>query len=260
MQEHERTREALLDAALPHVPFEGWSPKVFGAAQRDAGIAPGAARAACPRGAVDLAVAFHERGDRRMERRLRAEALEDMRVRERITHAVRVRVEEIGDREAARRAATLFALPHMAAEGARLIWNTADAIWTACGDASDDVNWYTKRATLSGVYGSTVLFWLGDESPGAAETWSFLDRRIEDIMSIERLKGTVSNNRLLRTLFAGPIWAAGRVRAPARAPRGDMPGLWPGPDAPDDPSSEEERPSRANGVGSAARGAEGGAP
>lgn len=247
MADYDRTRGALLEAALPHVPFEGWSPKVFRAAQRDAGVDPAAARAACPRGAVDLAVAFHERGDRRMERRLRAEALEDMRVRERIAHAVRVRVEEIEDREAARRAATLFALPHMAAEGARLVWNTADAIWTACGDASDDVNWYTKRTILSGVYGSTVLFWLGDDSPSHAETWSFLDRRIDDVMSIERLKSTVSSNRLLRTLFAGPIWAAGRVRAPARAPRGDMPGLWPDPEAPagaEEGGATPDRPKR----------------
>lgn len=240
MQEYERTRETLLDAALPHVPFEGWSPATFRAARRDADISEGAARAACPRGAVDLAVAFHERGDRRMEARLAAEPLEEMKVRERITHAVRTRVEAIEDREAARRAATLFSMPHLAAEGARLIWGTADAIWTATGDASDDVNWYTKRATLSGVYGSTVLFWLGDESPGAAETWEFLDRRIADVMSFEKLKGTVAGNPVLRTVLAGPIWALGRIKAPPRMPRGDMPGLWPEPDS--EPGSGPEEP------------------
>ena len=239
MQDYERTREALLDAALPHVPFEGWSPRAFRAAARDAGVGDGAARAACPRGAVDLAVAFHERGDRRMRDALRAEPLEEMRVRERITHAVRTRVEAIGDREAARRAATLFSMPHMAPEGARLIWGTADAIWTAAGDASDDVNWYTKRATLSGVYGSTVLYWLGDEGPGSTETWAFLDRRIGDVMTFERVKGTIGGNPVLRTVLAGPIWALGRVKAPPRMPRGDMPGLWPDPAAgdPDPPDA-----------------------
>ena len=245
MEEYERTRETLLDAALPHVPFEGWSPSVFRAAVREAGLSPAAARAACPRGAVDLAVAFHERGDRRMDARLMAEALEEMRVRERITYGVRARVEAIGDKEAARRAAALFSMPHMAAEGARLIWTTADAIWTACGDASDDVNWYTKRATLSGVYASTVLFWLGDESEGSADTWSFLDRRIGDVMSIEKAKGAVAGNPVLRTLLAGPLWALGRVRAPARMPRGDMPGLWPG--RPDAATDEPEGPPDGSG-------------
>lgn len=242
MQEHERTKEALLDAALPHVAFEGWSPATFRAACRDAEIGQGAARAACPRGATDLAVAFHRRGDRRMEAALRAEPLEEMKVRERITHAVRTRIEAIGDREAARRAATLFSMPHLAPEGARLIWETADAIWIAAGDASQDVNWYTKRATLSGVYGSTVLFWLGDESPGHAETWGFLDRRIGDVMSFEKLKGGVAGNPILRTVLAGPIWALGRVKAPPRTPRADMPGLWPEqPDPGDEPGERGPR-------------------
>jgi hypothetical protein len=67
-------------------------------------------------------------------------------------------------KEAVRRGATLFALPIHAADGARALWETADAIWTALGDTSDDLNWYSKRAILSGVYSSTVLYWLGDQS------------------------------------------------------------------------------------------------
>jgi ubiquinone biosynthesis protein COQ9 len=60
-----------------------------------------------------------------------------------------------------------------AADGAKAIWGTADRIWTALGDTSDDLNWYTKRATLSAVYGSTVLYWLGDDSPGIRRRGSF---------------------------------------------------------------------------------------
>ena len=71
-------------------------------------------------------------------------------------------------------------LPHMAPEGARLIWGTADRIWTALGDTSDDVNWYTKRATLSGVYAAVVLYWLGDDSTDGQATRAFIDRRISD--------------------------------------------------------------------------------
>ena len=253
MQEYERTRDALLDAALPHVPFDGWSPSVFRTAIGEAGLAPAAARAACPRGAVDLAVAFHERGDARTVERLRAEALDEMRVRERVTHAVRVRIEAIEDRDAARRAAALFALPHLSALGARLIWGTADAIWTACGDTSRDANWYSKRATLSGVYGSTVLYWLGDDSSDHAETWAFLDRRIDGIMSFERVKGAVAGNRAFRTVFAGPLWALGQVRAPSRMPQRDMPGVW--PDAPSTPPRDGPEPDTDDGDGRSGPGA-----
>ena len=226
----EAQADALLDAILTHVPFDGWSETAFKAAASDAGVAPEAARAACPRGAFDLFVLFHKRGDAAMRARLQAADLDSMKVRERVTFAVRARIEAIGDREAVRRGSTLFALPQNAAEGARLIWGTADAIWDALGDPSDDINWYTKRAILSGVYSSTVLYWLGDDSPGHQATWAFLDRRIEDVMRFEKVKGQVRGNALLKPFLAGPEWLFSRVKAPSRSPRTDLPGNWPGRD------------------------------
>jgi ubiquinone biosynthesis protein COQ9 len=218
----------LLDAALSHVAFDGWSEATFRAAVRDAGADPSLARLAYPRGALDLAAAFHRRGDAEMIRRLKAADLGQMRYRDRIAAAVRFRLEAAEDSEAVRRGVTLFALPMHAAEGARLIWGTADAIWTALGDTSEDINWYTKRATLSGVYSASVLFWLGDESLGHKDTWDFIDRRIEDVMQIEKLKGQARENPVISRLMGGPAWLAGKVRKPTRVPQVDLPGHFPG--------------------------------
>lgn len=216
-------RDALLDAALMHVPFDGWGPATVKAAIADTGIDPALARALFPRGGLDMAVAFHDRADAALAVELRAADLSAMRIRERISHAVRRRLEIAGDKECVRRAAALFALPTNSVEGARLIWRTADTIWTALGDASDDFNWYSKRSILSGVYGATVLYWLGDDSPDNAPTWEFLDRRIGDVMTFEKVKAKANDSSLFRTVFAGPRWALGRVRAPVRVD-GDLPG------------------------------------
>ncbi|UYV36993.1 COQ9 family protein [Rhodobacteraceae bacterium D3-12] len=220
------TREKLLDAALNHVPFDGWSATTFEAAIAETGIAPGLARGLFPRGAVDLAVAYHKRGDARMVARLEQAELGEMRFRDRITAAVRYRLEAVEDRELVRRGMALFALPQYAPDGARLIWDTCGLIWESLGDSSDDINWYTKRATLSGVYSSTVLYWLGDDSEGHAATWAFLDRRIEDVMRFETLKANIRNNETLSRVLKGPLDILGRIRAPK--PREDMPGNWPG--------------------------------
>ena len=179
-------KEQLLDAALIHVAFDGWSEATFKAAVRDTGMDPTVARAVCPRGAVDLAVAYHKRGDQQMIDRMRSEDMSQMKFSAKVAAMVHFRLEAATDKEAVRRGTTLFALPQYAPEGAKLVWGTADAIWNALGDTSEDVNWYTKRATLSAVYSSTVLFWLGDTSEGHAETWAFLDRRIENVMQIEK--------------------------------------------------------------------------
>lgn len=208
--------ERLLQAALSHVPFDGWSEATFRAAVADAGIDPALARVICPRGALDLAVSWHRQGDARMAAALAGEDLAALRFRDRVTRAVRLRLEG-ADRETVRRGAALFALPQNAAAGAALIWGTADAIWTALGDRSDDINWYSKRATLGAVYSATTLYWLGDESEGQAATWAFLDRRIEDVMRFEKFKAQMRDNPLAKMLMAGPMAVLDRVRAPRDA-------------------------------------------
>lgn len=222
-------RGRLLDAALLHVPFDGWSTATLRAASADAGVAPDLVRAILPRGVTNLAVAYHRRGDAAMRAALAARDLTALRFRERVTLAVRLRL-EAAEREPVRRGAAFFALPQHAVQGLRLIWDTADAIWTALGDTSEDLNWYSKRATLSGVYSATVLYWLGDESPDHAATWDFLDRRIEDVMRFEKLKAQVRDNPTLARLADGPLklplQLIGRIRAPGGLPR-DLPGkIW----------------------------------
>ncbi|WP_172299618.1 COQ9 family protein [Pseudoruegeria sp. HB172150] len=219
-------RERLLQSALTHVAFDGWSETTFKAAAADIGMTPREARAICPRGPLDLAADFHRTGDTAMIRRIEETDLGEMRFRDRIAFAVRARIEAATDREAVRRGTSFFALPQNAAEGTKLIWGTSDAIWTALGDPSEDINWYTKRATLSGVYSATVLYWLGDTSEGYEATWAFLDRRIEDVMKFEKFKAQVRENPVLSRLMAGPNAILSKVRAPNRQARDDMPGHW----------------------------------
>ncbi|WP_419740476.1 COQ9 family protein [Ruegeria sp.] len=221
---YEDTKQQLLDAILMHVPFDGWSEASFRAAVFDCDLDDGLARAICPRGAVDLALAYHARGDQVMLDRIKSTDMSELKFREKVAAAVRFRLEAVEDKELVRRGMTLFSLPNHAADGAKAVWGTCDLIWDALGDTSDDVNWYTKRATLSGVYSSTLLFWLGDDSPDHQNSWAFLDRRIENVMQFEKLKAQVNGNPLLKPLLAVPNWFAAQVKPPMKM-RADLPGM-----------------------------------
>ncbi|MEM6656788.1 MAG: COQ9 family protein [Pseudomonadota bacterium] len=221
---YEDAKQQLLDAVLTHVPFDGWSETSFRAAIADCDLNDGLARAVCPRGAVDLALAYHARGDQIMLDRIKAEDLSGLKYREKVAAAVRFRLEAVDDKELVRRGMTLFSLPTHAADGAKAIWGTCDLIWDALGDTSDDVNWYTKRATLSGVYSATLLFWLGDDSPDHSRTWDFLDRRIANVMQVEKLKAQVRENPLFKPFLVVPNWLAGQVKPPLKM-RADLPGI-----------------------------------
>jgi ubiquinone biosynthesis protein COQ9 len=226
VQENQDMQAQLLAAALPHVAFDGWSETSLRAACQDLSITRQMAALACPRGAIDLAIRFHHDGDDAMQVVLQKTDINTMKIREKITFLVRARLDAIRDKEAVRRGATLMALPQHAAEGAGLVWGTCDRIWAAIGDSSADVNWYTKRLTLSSVYSTTVLYWLGDNSPNHQDTWTFLDRRIENVMQFEKFKAQVNANPLAKQLLAGPNWLLSKIKAPNGVPTVDLPGNW----------------------------------
>ncbi len=181
-----RTRDLFLDQALPHVRFDGWR-QAFIATCEESDLDSGLIEQAFPRGAIDLALAFHIRSDEAL--RTSDMALGGLRYRDKVAKCIQTRLEIAAPhREAVRMGSALFALPQNTADGAKAIWHTADTIWSVLGDTSRDINWYTKRMTLSAVYSSVVLYWLGDETVDFVDTTAFIDRRIENVMQFEKAK------------------------------------------------------------------------
>jgi rpsU-divergently transcribed protein len=130
-----------------------------------------------------------------------------LKIREKVTLAVRTRlVQHAAHREALRALASFLAMPANTGLAARSLWRTVDAMWHAIGDTSTDFNYYSKRALLAGVYGSTVLVWLDDSSEGFADSCAFLERRIDNVMAIERGKARVQ--RALSDLFSRTVAVA----------------------------------------------------
>lgn len=185
-------RDRLADAVSAEAAFEGWTRAALQAASRQLELPAGEADRLFPGGAIAVLTYVSERADQRTVADMEKEGVASLKIRDRIKNAVRIRLERhAGNREAARRALALLSLPFNAPLAMRLLYRTVDAMWYAAGDTSTDFNFYTKRATLAGVYSSTLLYWLNDRSPGAEATWSFLDRRIDDVMKIEKLKSQV---------------------------------------------------------------------
>ena len=182
------TRDALVKAELGFVAFDGWN---LQRAIKNASVDRALALVACPRGASDLARWYHIMGDRAMAEVLNSNAV-PVGVRAGVVFAVKTRL-NLSDRAIVRRNMAMFSLPKYAGLGSQLVWQTADKIWQGLGDESEDINWYTKRATLAAVYSATVLFWLGDDSVECVDSWDFLDRRIENIMQFERFKSGVKD-------------------------------------------------------------------
>ena len=183
-------RRAILDKALDHVAFDGWSERTLRQGTEDAGIDDDVRRRAFPRGAADAVEFWSAQTDRAMATALAEQDIGALKVRERIAAAVRWRLESLAPhREAVRRALSFLGQPQHAGLGLRCLYRTVDEMWHAAGDTATDFNFYTKRGLLAGVYTSTLLFWFDDDSDGHVATWAFLDRRIADAMRIPQLTG-----------------------------------------------------------------------
>lgn len=179
LAEHERDR--LIEAMLPDIAFDGWSHAALRVAARQLAIPAEEALALFPGGTPDLVAGFSAWADHRMLDRYEA-APPEGGTAARVKRAIELRFEVVTPwREAVRRALSVLALPPHAVLGLRLLYDTVDGIWYAAGDDSTDFSFYTKRATLAGVYTGSLMYWLEDRSDDFADTRSFIDRRLAEV-------------------------------------------------------------------------------
>lgn len=182
-------RAELAPRIPAHAAFDGWGPEAVAMAAGELGVPADRARLAFPGGATEMIDAWFDWLDKAMLAAFPPERIAAMKIRERIRDLVLFRLEAMApQREALRRALSILAMPQNAPTGARLAWRSADRLWRIAGDTATDFNHYSKRAILLGVYGSTVLIFLDDESEGLTATRDFLGRRIDEVMRFEKTK------------------------------------------------------------------------
>ena len=187
------TRDAILQPMLEHAAFDGWTADSFKRACSDGGLSEGEGHIACPRGELDMIAHWSRKLDQAIVDAVNAADIKSMKIRERVRFGVMARLEAIGvHEEAARRARARLLLPDAAAEAPQLLWATADTIWRAIGDTSTDVNFYTKRTILSGVFASTLSTWLNESDAAKPDSQAFLDRRIQNVMDFEKTKAQMT--------------------------------------------------------------------
>lgn len=205
-------RETLAAVLPVHAAFDGWKPEALRLAAEETGIDFEIAKLAFSGGAVDMIDAWFAHIDRAMLAKLPPERLAAMKIRARIAALVEARIDEVVPvRDALRRAFAILAMPQNAARGARLGWRAADVMWRAAGDTATDLNHYSKRALLGGIYGATMLTLLDDDSAGQADTRAFLARRIDGVMQFEKFKARFSHSAPERLSLARFL---GRLRYP----------------------------------------------
>ncbi|WP_324806094.1 COQ9 family protein [Sphingomonas sp. LY29] len=210
--------EALrLRLALPvgeNAVFDGWTQAAVDSAAAQIGFDAAQARLAYPKDPAGMIDAWIQGVDAAMEAHFTPEVVAAMKVRDRIRSMIWFRLETTAPaREAVRKALAILSMPQNVPLALRTGWRSADLMWRLAGDTATDFNHYTKRTILAGVYTSTLLAWLDDDSDDFADTAAFLDRRLGDVMRFEKWKAGWKGSDMTRPSLSRFL---GRLRYPPR--------------------------------------------
>lgn len=177
-------RDAAVRAVLPHVPALGWTRAALTAGLRDLDEPPEAGEWLFPTGPLGVLETWCDLSDRDMAA---AACMEGLRVPQRVRALLALRLQQAAPhKEAVRRALATLMLPWNARVAARTSARTADAVWRAAGDLSEDLSWYTRRATLLGLYASVLAYWMRDDSPDSLPTLAVLDRQLARLGRLQK--------------------------------------------------------------------------
>ncbi len=181
-------KNALLAAILANVAFDGFSLPAITLAEQQCGFEKGTAFCLFPEDIPDVLQYWHDCLHKDLEEAYITQTPPPAKIRQKIHSSVMLRLHLLADFKPAVRAAMgYYVLPTRALDTSNYLYQIVDQCWRLAGDTSTDYNFYSKRFLLAGVYLSTLLYWLQDESENHQETADFLTRRIENVLAIPKI-------------------------------------------------------------------------
>ncbi len=185
MSDQINLKDKIIDAALKNINFDGWSKDSILTGFKAHSIDEKTYDDLFPRGIIDAVLHFGDFTDRQMINLYEKNDNKDLRMPEKIKSLLLVRFEILKPyKEAVRRSIGILALPNNSKLALKAMYNSTDEIWKAAEDRATDFSFYTKRATLAGIYSSSLMYWLGLTDPDLKNVEQFIDRRLDNVNMI----------------------------------------------------------------------------
>ncbi|MEI7668899.1 MAG: COQ9 family protein [Pseudomonadota bacterium] len=183
----------ILNNFLLIAPFDGFSDFSIKEAAKQAGIDNNELKIIFPSGIKNLVDFFYKSQESEIKEYFDSNPLTGLRIPEKIEKIILFRLTSWNSKkEAIKRLIAFQSLLWNVPQAMKNLYNTIDSIWNIAEDSSSDFSFYTKRVILSGVYTSTVLFWLNDNSPDMVETKLFLQRRLQNVAEFGKFKKKIT--------------------------------------------------------------------
>ncbi|KAH0864173.1 hypothetical protein HID58_081384 [Brassica napus] len=185
--EFEEEQARVLSASLRHVARLGWTEEAMMAGSRDVGVSPSIVGSFSRREAALVEYFMDECLQLLIDRVDSGLDLQNLIPSERIPKLIRIRLEmQVPYISKWPQALSIQAHPVNVPTSFKQRAMLVDEIWHTVGDGASDLDWYVKRTVLGGVYSTTEIYMLTDDSPEYRETWAFLDDRVKDAFDLKK--------------------------------------------------------------------------
>lgn len=134
---------------------------------------------------------FNDYLDDEMKKKFKKTNLVNQKIPVKIKNLIMFRLNSSYEyKDAIRSSIGIMSFPRNSKFALKMLYKTCDDIWRTSNDKSTDFSFYTKRLVLSGVYTSTLFYWLNENNIVKVE--NFLDRRLNDIHRFGKIKSLSS--------------------------------------------------------------------
>ena len=187
-------QEILIRAALEQIASEGWTLRTLSKAEEAKGWDKGTYQAYFPAGLSDFKKAFAAYIDNGMHAAIKKQRnFSPLKVREKIFTCVMARLHVMAaHRAAVQRLLAHNMMPWNKPQALNALAQACDSMWRLAGDKSHDMNYYSKRALLMGVYAKTIACFVNDESQDFSDTQNYLKQQIENVLRFGQTIATVA--------------------------------------------------------------------
>ncbi|KAK7347886.1 hypothetical protein VNO80_22427 [Phaseolus coccineus] len=184
---YENLQARVLQASLPYVIKLGWTEAALISSARDVGLSPSIV-GSLPRKEAALVEYFMDDCLQRLVEKIESdESLKSLPPSDCISKLIKIRLEMQAPYISTwPQALSIQAQPANVPTSFKQRAVLVDEIWHAAGDTASDIDWYAKRTILGGIYSTTEIYMLTDNSPDFRDTWAFLDARVKDAFNIKK--------------------------------------------------------------------------
>jgi ubiquinone biosynthesis protein COQ9 len=182
----EDLKKKILFSVLEILPYEIFDGNIISKACENINIQKEYSNLLFPNGRVEVLEFFRDYIDEIMLRRINKKLVNINSITAKIYESIKIRLEILDiHRMIIPKIISFYSMPWNHFKLYPYTWKSMNLIWrVAGGDKSTDFNYYTKRGLLTGVYWSTILYWLQDESLNYQSTHDFLQRELNLVVKI----------------------------------------------------------------------------